>query len=125
MAPGASSAPRPFGVDGPAAQELLDGVYSAVRLLPPIWNTRPSGSRNAGPSSAVEGELISDAGTFPVSTQVPFASVVPVTYFWAWVVENTSYDRMLPPGRITHVSSSLASLRSLVPVAVQVLLVGL
>jgi hypothetical protein len=51
IAAGASSAPRPPGIVGPAAQVFEAGLYNAVFELPPIWNTRPSGNINAAPIS--------------------------------------------------------------------------
>src|SRR5579872_563169 len=70
MAAAASSAPKgaemPFNVPliaGPAAQLFEDGVYKAVRLLAPIWKTRPSSNRSAGPSS----KLIVRSGRKPLA----------------------------------------------------------
>src|SRR5947209_2427166 len=63
MAPGASSALMPPGMAGPAAQELVEGVYRALEPVDPTWKARPSGSSAPGPMSWPE--LVSATGIFP------------------------------------------------------------
>src|SRR5262245_31686132 len=68
---GGASAPLPLGIVGPTVQVLVEGVYNTVLLLAPIWKTRPSGNRKAGPSSSPRvAELVRGTGTLPASTQV-------------------------------------------------------
>src|SRR3954468_2056665 len=79
---GASFAPvtRPAtttGKSGPALQvpgwfAIGGGVYSAVWLVAPMQNTRPSGSASAEPASS-EGASTSVTGVLPLDTQVSAA----------------------------------------------------